>query len=55
MLSHQLKMICSCGGEMKEHKVTKRKVVVWAYERCKPCGRIFAWSDKPKILEEDDA
>lgn len=39
---------------MREHKVTRSKVVVWVYERCKPCGRIFSWFDKPKVLEDED-
>tara|TARA_R100001086_G_scaffold66067_1_gene30699 strand:+ start:471 stop:665 length:195 start_codon:yes stop_codon:yes gene_type:complete len=32
-------MQCSCGGEMKDHKVQRKLEVVAEFMSCKGCGR----------------
>ena len=38
-------MQCSCGGEMKNHKIQKRLQVVAEFQSCKSCGRVhWMWA-----------
>ena len=41
-------MLCSCGGETKEHTVQRQLVKVCEYQKCRACGRQHVtWGEFP--------
>ena len=42
-------MQCSCGGEMKNHKIQKRLQVVAEFQSCNACGRVHWMWAGPEI------
>ena len=42
-------MYCSCGGEMKDHKIQRNLRIVAEYQSCKGCGRVHWMWAGPEI------
>ena len=42
-------MQCSCGGEMKDHKVQRNLQIVGEFQSCKGCGRVHWMWAGPEI------
>lgn len=48
-------MQCSCGGETRDHKIQRNKIVVCEYVRCVRCGRQhIIRGEYPKQEEQHD-
>ena len=42
-------MQCSCGGEMKDHKVQRNLQIVAEFQSCEDCGRVHWFWTGPQI------
>ncbi len=45
-------MQCSCGGETRDHKVIRNKLIAGEYAKCTSCGRVY-WINEQEILKTE--